>query len=398
MNPIDPTLLSLYQKFEKLRSEQIQAGTHDYCLLTAVLPANNEERLHSRFIYSMINPTGLHYKGNLFLKHFLQQLPHPLNTFINLDQAVVAREKGCIDLLIHDGIRYLIIENKLNAIDQNHQITRYIKYVQDSYLNNEDSLSDHIAVVYLSKNRSKPTKSSNSLIGFELKGQEIEWQGLPEEQTNNSQLKGIRLAQGQSLPFVHMGYFPAIENWAKQCLEIAPNGIDNAFQDYLRVLDRIHPKRVWRKIVTLDQYTLSLSEEKQKQIYAFMVEANNNLINFVALKLYEELKKLFNVDELIAFENLYSPLTLDSLKRWLAKGPGNKSEWRDIACITSEDTYPRKGLLLGVDYAYLSEITEDGKILTSKESRIRYGKVRNILNQKEGLYRFVDELQKALAR
>ncbi len=132
------TLLNQYRGFEQQRSEQIKAGMHDYCLLTSVLPANDEERLHSRFIYSMVNPAGLHYQGSKFLRIFLQQLPQALRDFIKLEQAMVVREKGQIDLLIHDGERYLIIENKLNATDQKYQITRYIKHVREKYL------SEHI--------------------------------------------------------------------------------------------------------------------------------------------------------------------------------------------------------------------------------------------------------------
>ncbi len=393
-----PALLSEYRCFEQERAEQIKAGRHDYCLLTAVLPANDEERLHSRFIYSMINPAGLHYQGNKFLRIFLEQLPEQLRDFIKLDQAVVEREAGNIDLLINDGEHYLIIENKLNAGDQRHQITRYIKHVQERYLPKRADVSKHIAVVYLSKSRKKPSAESQSLIGFDLTDQQLAWQGLTDEKLP-AKVKGINLAPGQVIPFVHMGYFPAIKSWASECMEEdIPNGITSAFNDYQAVLKRINQQGSWRNVMTLEQYALNLGEAEQKDMYAFMVEANKSLMDFVSIKLHDELKRIFRVSELAACDAPYRSITPQSLKTWLSKQPNVKSLWRDIACCTADDSMPSKALLFGVEYAYLSELSEDGKVHVSDETRVPYGKVRKILTEKDGLYKFVACVENMLAK
>lgn len=393
------SLLHHYRSFDQQRTEQIKAGLHDYCLLTSVLPANDEERLHSRFIHSMINPAGLHYQGSKFLRIFLEQLPEQLRGFINLERAVVEREKDKIDLLIHDGERYLIIENKLNAGDQSHQITRYIKHVQERYLSECADVSKHIAVVYLSKSRKNPSTESQSLIGFELKEKHLVWQGLTDEKLP-AKVKGINLTQGQSIPFEYMGYFPAIERWASECMMHAPDGINSAFKDYLAVLKRINQQASWRNVMTLDQYALQLNEADQKDIYAFMVEANNNLVDFVSIKLHDELKSIFKVAELVACDDPYRPITPQSLKKWLNKQPNVKSQWSNIACCTADEPQPqpKKGLLLGVDYAYLSELDEKGKVHVSDETRVPYGKVRNMLTEKDGLYKFIACIKSMLAK
>src|SRR5690554_2489069 len=152
---------------------------------------------------------------------------------------MVVREKDQIDLLIHDGERYLIIENKLNATDQKYQITRYIKHVREKYLSEHTDVSNNIAVVYLSKSRKKPSEDSKSLIGFELTDQQLVWQGLADENPVKK-LDGFNLTLGQSIPFIHMGYFPAVERWASECMMHAPDGINSAFKDYLAVLKRIN--------------------------------------------------------------------------------------------------------------------------------------------------------------
>lgn len=379
------SLLAQYRSFDLKRSEQIKAGLHDYCLLASVLPANDEERLHSRFIYSMINPAGLHYQGSQFLRVFLEQLPEHLRGFINLERAVVEREKDKIDLLIHDGEHYLIVENKLNAGDQRHQVTRYIKHVRKKFLSEHPDISKKIAVVYLSKSRKQPSVESQSLVGFELIEQKLVWQGLADEQLPEK-IKGINLAKKQVIPFVHMGYFPAVECWASECMKLAPEGVNSAFNDYLNVLKRINRQGSWRNVMTLEQFTAQLEDAEQKDMYAFMVEANKNLVDFVSMKLYSELNRVFKVTDpklgLTACEEPYRPITVQSLKKWLSKQPNTKKHWRDVACCTLDDSMPRKGLLLGLDYAYVSELNEEGKVRIGADTRVPYGKVRSILTEK----------------
>lgn len=388
-----PSCLDHYRRYQQQRAEQIDEGINDYCLLTSVLSANDEVRLHSRFIYSMINPAGLHYKKHEFLKLFLEASQYTFWKDFDYQQAVVEREKGNIDLLIHDGYHYIIVENKLNADDQRHQITRYIKYVQETYLPGNAELTKRIGIIYLSKSRLKPSEKSQSLVGFKLEDQRIEWQGLPEEKKYQS-LKKIRLAQGESLPFIHMGYSPGIESWVKACLKIAPKGVDSALNDYLLVLKRLQKQSLWRNVMTLDQYAMSLDDNAQKEMYEFMVEANNRLVDFVAVKLYEELSRLFG-GELVAPNEKYKAITPETLKNWLNRTPKKKNKqvhvWRDLACCTTDPTKPQRGLLLAVDYAYFSELDEEGKIRISKDDTVvRYGEVRKVLTRPDGIYKFID--------
>lgn len=393
-------LLKHYRNFVIQKEEEINKGLHDYCLLTSVLPANDEVRLHTRFIYSMINPDGLHYKGREFLEVFLQQLPKPLQGFINLEQAVVEREKDNIDLFIHDGEHYLIIENKLDAGDQPFQISRYIRDVRQKYLPECQDVSNNIAVVYLSKSKTKPSKDSNSLAGFKLVNQQLIWQGLTDA-GSIKKLEGINLTKGQAIAFVHMGYSQAIEAWAKECMAFAPDGINSAFEDYLAVLQRINNPSTWKKVMTLDQYVLGLNEQDQKETYEFMVEAQKSLVDFVAIKLHQELLHIFNSGDsktntsLVACDGHPRSITPQTIKKWLNK-TGNKKHWSNIACSMQGKTGAKIGLLLGVNYASLSVLDADGKVDYSQNNRVGEGFARAKLLAKNGVYDFVKDIENKL--
>ncbi|WP_442499274.1 PD-(D/E)XK nuclease family protein [Methylobacter sp. sgz302048] len=136
--------LAVYQDLKANNKNLIEQGVHDYSLINSLLKSNDEVRLHSRFIFSMINPDGLHYCGNEFLKFFLDLLPGELKSFIDPESARVFKEKGKIDLLIHDDNNFLIVENKLSAVDQKYQITRYIQYIQKEFFEGREDISSNI--------------------------------------------------------------------------------------------------------------------------------------------------------------------------------------------------------------------------------------------------------------
>jgi len=141
------------KKFNHLRDKQKQRGLNDYNILTSVLRASDEVRLHSRMIGSLINPNGVHYQGSLFLEIFLEILNFK-NFDLDLKNVKVHIEYKDIDLYITDGIKHLIIENKIWAEDQPCQIIKYINIIKNEFnleVNNSEKIPilDDIRVVYL---------------------------------------------------------------------------------------------------------------------------------------------------------------------------------------------------------------------------------------------------------
>lgn len=102
-----------------------------------------ENETHSAFLAELLNPKGSHLMGNTFLKLFIGViLKHKdISINLNIESANVRTEfyvgerndeletGGRVDILIFDNNQNLIcIENKIDASDQNKQITRYKNY------------------------------------------------------------------------------------------------------------------------------------------------------------------------------------------------------------------------------------------------------------------------------
>lgn len=95
------------------------------------LSSNIHETAHSRILYKLLCAHGK--EKHQFLKMFLESVGLKLD----IDKAEIKVEYKHIDVLIYDGTRYVIIENKVNhACDQDRQIETYIRslYGKDVYV------------------------------------------------------------------------------------------------------------------------------------------------------------------------------------------------------------------------------------------------------------------------
>ncbi|MDR5752586.1 MULTISPECIES: PD-(D/E)XK nuclease family protein [unclassified Caballeronia] len=121
------TFFEHFDHFDRHREAQKADGFNDYSPLCSVLSAKDEVHLHSRFIYSLINPGGRHYRGSAFCERFMTALGYP--DFLNYSSLKVSREYRNIDLYLTDGERFVVIENKIDAADQRQQASRYVDLV-----------------------------------------------------------------------------------------------------------------------------------------------------------------------------------------------------------------------------------------------------------------------------
>lgn len=140
--------------FKNIQNQQKARGLNDFNLLTTVLNYHDEVRLHSRMIGSLLDSNAKHYQGTLFLEIFLKKIGLD-NWFENLKDIKVSIEYEDIDLYLSDGIKHLIIENKIWAGDQPCQIIKYINIIVEEnkgdfhdFLN--DTLDENLLrVIYL---------------------------------------------------------------------------------------------------------------------------------------------------------------------------------------------------------------------------------------------------------
>lgn len=105
----------------------------------------NEVSTHSRFIGELLNKDGTHGQNTVFLKAFIKQFN--IADF-DLDSSIVSLEHfignvsenstvgGRIDILIRNEVNkhVILIENKIYALEQKNQLTRYKKQFPNSSL------------------------------------------------------------------------------------------------------------------------------------------------------------------------------------------------------------------------------------------------------------------------
>ena len=114
------------------------------------LSTNIHETAHSRILYKLLCAHGK--EKHQFLKMFLESVW--LDIELDINKVEIKVESEHIDVLIYDGVKYIIVENKVNhACDQDRQLVRYI----DS-LNSKD-----IYVLYLVRSDNDKDPSENSL-------------------------------------------------------------------------------------------------------------------------------------------------------------------------------------------------------------------------------------------
>lgn len=299
------------KKFKEKQNKQKVRGLNDYNLLTTVLSADDEVRLHSRMLHSLLDPNGLHYQGSLFLELFFDILGFKDKKF-EIEKARVELEYKHIDLHITDGKKHIIIENKIHASDQESQIKRYIEKIIKP--EDEDTISvlpENITVIYLSIGRKKPSdyslgKIDNSKEYFELSndGSELQYKG------SNDILKD------SVIKFKSIHYQKDIVDWLKRCQYEVQNitNLNEAIRQYKEVVEIISNKyeskctqmkdflgkinsenlEIASKIYKEPDTYKSDNEELVEDILNHFLRTVDERYQFVAIKIVDEIKRKFD--------------------------------------------------------------------------------------------------------
>ena len=176
----------VYKEYENKVKERRARGIHDYNVFDVL---ETKEVKHSKFIASLLDPKGLHYQGDLFLREFINACG--ISDFgLDTSNAQVFREYENIDIYITDGNKHIIIENKLWTSDHDEQIARYIQAIVDEQ-DEQDEIYERILVLYLT-----PFDDEiKSLGGIDEVGKDY-----------------LKLGQNQ-VAFRHISYKNEILNW-----------------------------------------------------------------------------------------------------------------------------------------------------------------------------------------
>ena len=208
------------QKIKEQRKEKFERG-ESFNIFNDLGFMSDEVHLHSMFLANLLNPKGSHGQRGKFLEAFLKMLQKSFPTIsadnleLDITNASVEVEKyigrqtdsegGRIDIYLTDGKHSIIIENKIYAGDQHHQMLRYWNYGM-SQKGNDTGKS--FVLIYLTLDGCSPSKES---LGEDLKENDI----------------------------VCLSYKSDIRGWLDRCVELASRTplVRETINQYISTID-----------------------------------------------------------------------------------------------------------------------------------------------------------------
>lgn len=154
-NNLFKTWLIFITQIIKKQQEIAAIRGENYNLFKVIHMTSNETSVHSAFIADLLNPKGLHGMGCEFLRLFVDTINTHGITFDIEDSEVKIEEVigqknledtsgGRLDIIIKNKKgQAIIIENKINAKDQEAQMARYLNYANTKH-------KDKFLLLYLS--------------------------------------------------------------------------------------------------------------------------------------------------------------------------------------------------------------------------------------------------------
>ncbi len=246
-------------KYEKI----LKSDENDFNIFSILKKEHDEKYLHSRFIYEILNPSGIHNKGDIFLRSFLETVG--ISDFAKEDISV-EREYKKIDICITNSRKQaIIIENKIDAEDQDRQLQRY-------YETMEENGFDDIKVIYL------------TLSGYE-----------PSPQSMGS------LEKNKDELILTVSYNTDIDNWLEKCIKEAATFpiLRETFVQYRILIQKLtgqyHTKGYIMEIKEL------LMNEKNIRLATDISQALTEAQTEIKSKFWEEflscLRKKYDIEE-----------------------------------------------------------------------------------------------------
>ena len=228
----------------------------------------DEVRLHSTFLATLLNPKADHGQGSNFLKAFAERFGFPLDS--TSAQIKVEVEKdigrvnddrgGRIDILVSDGPRCIIIENKIYAGDQPKQLTRYWNYAKENFG------SGNYRLVYLTLDGHEPSDDST--------------EGMPDKSEN------------EPAEYICLSYKDDILHWLEKCVALSVRQplIRETLNQYIGVVRRL----TYCDMENKDELVKMMTEHLDA---VFKIEYNlpamyNNIMNHVFRSQLEELARV----------------------------------------------------------------------------------------------------------
>ena len=248
------------QKIKEQRKEKFERG-ENYNIFNDLGFMSDEVHLHSMFLANLLNPKGSHGQRGKFLEAFLKMLqktyPAISADSLEIDTTIASvevekyigrqtdSEGGRIDIYLTDGKHSIIIENKIYAVDQYHQMLRYWNYGMSQ---KGDDTEKSFVLIYLTLDGCSPSKES---LGEDLKENDI----------------------------VCLSYKSDIRGWLDRCVELASRTplVRETINQYISTIDILTNNVMEDNKELLD----ILCKEENLDAVFDIIDSKENLINHI---------------------------------------------------------------------------------------------------------------------
>ena len=248
------------RKIKEQRKEKFERG-ENYNIFNDLGFMSDEVHLHSMFLANLLNPKGSHGQRGKFLEAFLKMLQKSFPAIsadsLEIDTTIASvevekyigrqtdSEGGRIDIYLTDGKHSIIIENKIYAVDQHHQMLRYWNYGMSQKGNDTEK---SFVLIYLTLDGCSPSKDS---LGEDLKENNI----------------------------VCLSYKSDIRRWLDRCVELASRTplVRETINQYIRTIDILTNNVMGDNKELLD----ILCKEENLDAVFDIIYSKENLINHI---------------------------------------------------------------------------------------------------------------------
>lgn len=248
------------RKIKEQRKEKFERG-ESFNIFNDLGFMSDEVHLHSMFLANLLNPKGSHGQRGKFLEAFLKMLQKSFpaisadrlvldtaNASVEVEKYIGRQtdsEGGRIDIYLTDGKHSIIIENKIYAVDQHHQMLRYWNYGMSQKVNDTEK---SFVLIYLTLDGCSPSKDS---LGEYLKENDI----------------------------VCLSYKSDIRGWLDRCVELASRTplVRETINQYISTIDILTNNVMEDNKELLD----ILSKEENLDAVFAIINSKENLINHI---------------------------------------------------------------------------------------------------------------------
>ena len=248
------------RKIKEQRIEKFERG-ENYNIFNDLGFMSDEVHLHSMFLANLLNPKGSHGQRGKFLEAFLKMLQKTFPAIsadsLEIDTTIASvevekyigrqtdSEGGRIDIYLTDGKHSIIIENKIYASDQHHQMLRYRNY---GLSQKENDTEKSFVLIYLTLDGCSPSKES---LGEDLKENDI----------------------------VCLSYKSDIRGWLDRCVELASRTplVRETINQYISTIDILTNNVMEDNKDLLD----ILCKEENLDAVFDIIDSKENLINHI---------------------------------------------------------------------------------------------------------------------